>query len=257
MGLPAAEAFEQFYSDIFETRWPALRSALAAEPTYARLGPPLVSPYYLDDASRIAAETLPTDGAEALLDMCAAPGGKTLSLASRLENDAHLVANERSARRRERLHRVLDEHLPPALRARVEVTGHDASKWGLYEQSAYDRILLDVPCSSERHLLASPQHLDRWTPARTRHLATQAFAMLAAAIDAARPGGLILYSTCALSPAENDGVLEKAAKKRAGRYSVRSPEVPWAEPTRHGYNILPDTAGGRGPIYLALLEVLA
>jgi 16S rRNA C967 or C1407 C5-methylase (RsmB/RsmF family) len=127
----------------------------------------------------------------------------------------------------------------------------------LYEQNAWDRILLDVPCSSERHILASSRHLARWTRSRTKHLAVQQFAMLAAAVDAAKPGGYVLYSTCALSPAENDGVIDKALKKRAGRFSVRSAEVEWAEPTRHGYQILPDTACGRGPIYLSLLEVLA
>ncbi|MFO8063302.1 MAG: RsmB/NOP family class I SAM-dependent RNA methyltransferase [Spirochaetota bacterium] len=250
------ESFEKYYESIFQDRWPRLKRSLEDDPTYTTLGPPLSRPYHLDDASRIAAATLPLHGAERILDMCAAPGGKTLVLASAMDHDAELVANERSSRRRERLRRVLDEHLPEALRACVEVTGHDATRWGLYETNAYDRILLDVPCSSERHILGSPSHLESWSPARTKHLATQAFAMLAAAIDAGRPGALILYSTCALSPRENDGVLDKAEKKRGGRYRVLSPEVPYSEPTRHGFHIFPDTAGGRGPIYLSLLEVL-
>jgi 16S rRNA C967 or C1407 C5-methylase (RsmB/RsmF family) len=257
MANPGPEAFETYYESIFSDRWPRLKAALAEDPTYAELGPPLTAPYYLDDASRLAAQALPLGGAPDILDMCAAPGGKTLVLASQMDTGARLIANERSARRRERLRRVLDEHLPPDMRARIEVSGHDATRWGLYERDAYDRILLDVPCSSERHILASEEHLHRWSPARSRHLATQAFAMLAAAIDAARPGGLILYATCALSPQENDGVIDKAEKKRAGRYRVRAADVPWAEPTRHGYHILPDRAEGRGPIYLSLLEVLA
>ncbi|MFP4374746.1 MAG: RsmB/NOP family class I SAM-dependent RNA methyltransferase [Spirochaetaceae bacterium] len=249
--------FEQYYESVFSGRWPELRTALLSDPAYAELGPPLTRSYYLDDASRIAAESLPLEGAADILDMCAAPGGKALVLAAGMDADARLVANERSAARRERLRRVLDDHLPPAIRGRVTVTGHDATKWGLYEQHAYDRILLDVPCSSERHLLSAPEHLERWTKARTRHLAVQAFAMLAAAIDAARPGGLVLYSTCALSPEENDGVIDKAEKRRAGRFRVRPVESPWAERTRHGYHILPDSAEGRGPIYVSLLEVLA
>lgn len=250
-------AFEQYYESIYSERWPGLRDALLSGPAHAELGPPLRRPYYLDDASRIAAEALPLEDATDILDMCSAPGGKALVLAAGMEAGARLVANERSATRRDRLRRVLDDHLPPEIRGRITITGHDATRWGLYERNAYDRILLDVPCSSERHLLSSPEHLERWTKARTRHLATQAFAMLAAAIDAARPGGLLLYSTCALSPEENDGVIDKAAKKRAGRYRVRRADVPWAEPTRHGYHILPDSAEGRGPIYASLLEVLA
>jgi 16S rRNA C967 or C1407 C5-methylase (RsmB/RsmF family) len=257
MARTGPQAFETYYESIFSGRWPELKEALAREPAYATLGGPLTAPYYLDDASRIAARALPLQQARDILDMCAAPGGKALVLASGMEAAARLVANERSAKRRERLHRVLDEHLPGDIRERIEVTAHDATRWGLYERDAYDRILLDVPCSSERHILASDEHLDRWSPARTKHLAVQAFAMLAAAIDAARPGGLILYSTCALSPLENDGVIDKAEKKRAGRYRVRNAEVPWGESTRHGYHILPDRAEGRGPIYLSLLEVLA
>jgi len=256
MGHRGPESFENYYESIFQERWPRLKRSLENDPTYTTLGAPLRSPYHLDDASRIAGETLPLQGAKQILDMCAAPGGKALVLASAMENDAELTANERSARRRDRLRRVLDEHLPEDVRSRVTVTGHDATRWGLYEANAYDRILLDVPCSSERHILNSPPHLESWSPARTKHLATQAFAMLAAAIDAARPGGLILYSTCALSSRENDGVLDKAEKKREGRYRVRSPAVPYAEPTRWGFHILPDTAEGRGPIYLSLLEVL-
>lgn len=255
MAQAGPNAFEDYYESIFAGRWPGLREALEKEITYARLGPPLTETYYLDDASRIAAETLPLAGATDILDMCAAPGGKSLVLAMNMRPQARLVANERSAKRRERLYRVLDGHLPPDIRVRVEVTGHDATRWGLYERDAYDAILLDVPCSAERHLLSSQQHLKRWSPARTRHLATRAFAMLAAAIDAARPGGFILYSTCALSPQENDGVVAKAERKRPGRCRVLSAEVPWAEPTRQGYRILPDTAEGRGPIYLSLLEV--
>ncbi|MFP4206530.1 MAG: RsmB/NOP family class I SAM-dependent RNA methyltransferase [Spirochaetaceae bacterium] len=251
------KAFEQHYEALFAARWPGLREALRAEPTYTTLGSPLLRPYYLDEASLIAARALPLEGAGEVLDMCAAPGGKTLVLASHMGEEAHLVANERSARRRERLQRVLDEHLPADVRLRVEVTGHDATRWGLHERDAYDRILLDVPCSAERHLLDSPGHLGRWTPARTKHLSIQAFAMLAAALDAARPGGYVLYSTCALSPQENDGVIEKASRKRSGRFLPQEVSAPWTEPTHHGYRILPDSAEGRGPIYFSLLEVLA
>jgi 16S rRNA C967 or C1407 C5-methylase (RsmB/RsmF family) len=151
----------------------------------------------------------------------------------------------------------LEEHLPPETLERVRVTGHDAARWSQYEQETYDRILLDVPCSSERHIYTSPQHLARWSPARSKHLAVQAFAMLASALETVRTGGFVLYSTCALSPQENDGVLEKLHRKREGRFELTAASLPYGEATEYGWQILPDTAGGRGPIYFALVRRLS
>jgi 16S rRNA C967 or C1407 C5-methylase (RsmB/RsmF family) len=249
------EGFEDYYAELFPERWPALRRAMAEEPRYTAVEEHLLGPYYLDEASRDAALRLEPAAGDEVLDMCAAPGGKSLSLLS-AEPGIRLTANERSSRRRARLHRVLEEHLPPELYERVKVTGHDAARWSRHEQAAYDRILLDVPCSAERHLYSSPAKLAEWTPARTRHLAIRAFAMLAAALEAVRPGGTVLYVTCALSPEENDGVLAKLHRKRRGRFELPPAELPYGEPTRYGWQVFPDTAGGRGPLYFALLRRL-
>lgn len=215
----------------------------------------LVAWYAQDPASVAAALALGVEPGQRVLDLCAAPGGKTLVLAAALGEHGELVANDRSAARRTRLARVLDEHLPSALRARVQVTGHDATRWSLHERDAYDRVLLDAPCSSEAHVLADPRALRQWSPARSRQLARRQYAMLAAALDAVRPGGRILYSTCALAPAENDGVVERLLtdRRRSGRSAVLPAPTPLGEPTTHGRLILPDE-GGLGPIYLALLE---
>ena len=210
--------------------------------------------YYLDEASVIAASLLPVESGDTVLDMCAAPGGKSLVLASKLAGSGTLVCNDRSSQRRARLKRVLDEHLLPAMRATASITSHDATKWGLYEQETYDAILLDAPCSSERHVLQDPKALAQWSPSRTKHLAVQQFAMLAAALEAVRPKGYILYSTCSISPGENELVVSKLAKKRSGRYEEVPLDAPHAEQCEHGSIILPDTAHGRGPLYFCLLR---
>jgi 16S rRNA C967 or C1407 C5-methylase (RsmB/RsmF family) len=256
----AAARFEQFYRDLFDDRWPKLRAALLEQGPYERLQAKLRAPYFLDPASAAVARQLPLVPADPeerelrILDACAAPGGKTLVLAERLPDGAQLIANERSAARRARLHRVLAEHLDEELRSRIEVTGHDASKWGLYERNAYDAVLLDVPCSSERHVLQSPAHLGRWTPKRPKRLSVQAYAMLAAMIDAVKPGGHVLYVTCALNPMENDAVVAKAFRRR--REVIEGMELSSAggEPTEYGVRVLPDVAGGAGPLYAALLR---
>jgi len=254
-----AHAFHEFYGELFGERWPVLAEALRSDSRQIAYSHNLLAPYYLDQASVDAARALPLANACSILDLCAAPGGKSLVLAGSMPGDATLVANERSSSRRARLHRVLDAHLPAAIRTRVTVTGHDARKWGMYEKNAYDAVLLDAPCSSEQHLLQSPGHLEKWSAARTRNLAAQAYAMLASAVDACVPGGYVLYSTCALSPVENDGVVDRIVEGRRRVSVIRSsagerPEFPPGEETRHGVIILPDVAAGRGPIYRCLLQ---
>ncbi len=244
--------FDSWYSSLYGARWAFLREALAKEPAYIELHEGLLKPYYLDEASRFAAESVGAEPGEKVLDMCAAPGGKTLVIALALRGEGTLVANDRSAARRARLHRVLADYLPEALRSTVKVTGHDATRWGLFEQDAYDRVLLDAPCSSERHVLSSEAHFTRWSPSRSRRLAAQAYSMLAAAYVAVRPGGVIVYSTCALSPLENDGVVGKLLSKRPATLEI--PESLPGERTEWGVQIAPDRDGGRGPMYISRLR---
>ena len=88
-----------------------------------------------------------------VLDMCAAPGGKSLLLAEAMGDAGRLVANELSPTRRAKLKTILEDCLPGEQRKHIQVTGHDATRWGLHEPDHYDRVLLDAPCSSERHVL--------------------------------------------------------------------------------------------------------
>jgi 5-methylcytosine rRNA methyltransferase NSUN4 len=252
--VSAVMAFEQYYQSRFVERWQPLRESLLKPPQHVALTDSLKTIYYLDEASVAAAQALPLEPGNRIVDLCAAPGGKTLVLAGRLPPNASLISNERSSARRARLHRVLDEHLSEPLRARVTITGHDATRWGVVQPLSCDRILLDVPCSSERHVITDPAHLARWSASRSQRLAIQAFAMLAAAIDALVPGGMVLYVTCALTSTENDDVIAKAFRKREGLVSTIPTDLPWGELTRYGVHVLPDAAEGRGPLYVCLLK---
>jgi 16S rRNA C967 or C1407 C5-methylase (RsmB/RsmF family) len=164
------------------------------------------------------------------------------------------TANDVSGQRRERLRRVLSEHLPLDILARVTVTGYDASAWLLHEREGFDRILLDAPCSSERHLLSSEKHLSTWTPSRSRHLAVRQFALLASAIEVVKVGGIVVYSTCSISPLENDEVVRKLLRKRPGRIEVVRQAGTAGEETEFGKYFLPDRSGGKGPIYYTVLR---
>jgi len=184
-----------------------------------------------------------------ILDACAAPGGKTLVLAGRSGPQVRIEANELSSERRRRLRDVLDGQLPHVTRARVSVTGYDAARLCRTTKNRYDAILLDAPCSSERHVLNSQRALSVWTPARTRQLALRQWSLLSSCFLMLKPGGCLVYSTCSISPMENDGVLRRLVEKYGDHCDIF--DVEWGEKTSFGAIILPDAAHGAGPLFVA------
>jgi 16S rRNA (cytosine967-C5)-methyltransferase len=131
-------------------------------------------------------------------DTCAAPGGKTLILAER-NPEAHILACESSPRRlaelRERLSTYAD---------RVECRLADAT--ALAEESAFDLVLADVPCSGTGTLGRNPEIRHRLRLEDLARHAERQRAILSTALRAARPGGRVVYSTCSLEPEENEQV---------------------------------------------------
>jgi 16S rRNA C967 or C1407 C5-methylase (RsmB/RsmF family) len=249
-------SFDEFYGELYGSRWPGLKRALLAPAKTVAFADGLLKPYHLDEASVFAATSLGVQPEDEVLDLCAAPGGKALVMLA-TGRPKLLVANDRSATRRARLHRVVAEHVPEELAVRVRVRGHDATKWCLYETDRYDRILLDVPCSSERHVLGSPSHLARWSPGRTRRLAAQAFAMLAGALDVVRCGGIIVYATCTVCPLENEEVIRRLLARRRGRAELLPIPGPIGEAVPTGRRILPDAEPGLGPMFVSRIRRLS
>ncbi len=249
--------FDSYYSQLYQERWETLKQALLVEKQPIAFSEHLIKPYYLDEASVIAAKMLGVEDSDAVLDMCAAPGGKTLVLASLLKEGGTLVSNDRSSERRRRLKLVIAQHLDEQTQQRITVTAHDATKWSLYEKDAYDRILLDAPCSSERHVLTDPKALAMWTPARPKHLAITQFAMLASALEAVKVGGYILYSTCSINPMENEEVVEKLFTRRQGRAACIPTSNSFTEQRSYGSIVMPDAQEGKGPLYFCLLRRLS
>jgi len=212
----------------------------------------LASAYIMDAASVIAARALEVRSGECVLDLCAAPGGKALVLLEALSRAGELTLNDRSRKRSLRLKAVLRQYVPADILDRVKLTTHDARRWGLYRPAAYDAILLDAPCSSERHVLSDPAELAKWSPSRIQRLASDQYAMLASAATALRPGGRLVYSTCALAPEENDAVIRRLLKKDRHGVSVSPVAARSGEATEYGWQIHPDRHGA-GPIYFSKL----
>jgi len=256
--------FDAHYASLFGERWPQLKAALLEEQPKAELANPWpgLSNYRLDRASLLVAGEVECPESGLWLDLCSAPGGKALAVISRLLGQCRSHLNELSDNRRARLKAVLHDHLPPHVLDRVQVFGHDGSRWGLHYPSTYDAVLVDAPCSGERHLLEKPASLRDWKPGTSRRLQLRQHALLCSALDAVKPGGVVVYSTCALSPVENDGVLQKLKKSRNGQWSkveVNPIVREYGEATEFGYLFTPerkfaDGVFGMGPMYLSKIR---
>jgi 16S rRNA (cytosine967-C5)-methyltransferase len=134
-----------------------------------------------------------------ILDACAAPGGKTLILAER-NPEARIVAMESSAPRLEQLQKRLASHA-----ARIECRLADATV--LTEDSVFDLVLADVPCSGTGTLGRNPEIRHRLRPGDLARQSDRQREILTAAVRALRPGGRAVYSTCSLEPEENEQVV--------------------------------------------------
>lgn len=220
----------------------------------------LLSYYIMDPGSILAAQALRVQPGDKVLDLCAAPGGKTLILAEALAGNGELIANEFSVSRRERLKKVIQQYVPRNIREHIWVTGYEGARWASQQKDCFDKILVDAPCSGERHLLENSKELAEWNPSRSRHLAQRQYALLAGALLALKKNGRLVYSTCSISPTENDGVIAKLIKKKGELFRLiklenndLSPISTVGEPTEFGRIFLPDKKGW-GPIYFCVLE---
>ena len=157
-----------------------------------------------------------------MLDLCAAPGGKTTHLAALMEGEGTVVAVERNRARAAALERTARR-----LRAgnvRVEL-GDAASPRG--ERASFDRVLVDPPCSGLGTLQARADLRWRVGEGDVAQMAEMQSAILAAGAQALRPGGVLVYSTCTISPIENEHLIERFLDSHAD-FSLDdlAPELP-------------------------------
>lgn len=162
--------------------------------------------YSLNPASLLPVLALFPQTGDTILDASAAPGGKTLAIAGLIDPArSTLIANDVSGPRFKRLRTTLKFFGYP-----------DIPTWRLPIQSIirstdlkFDRILLDAPCSSEKHVFNSKHHLKIWSPKRISVLSKLQSHLLNSLVPLLKPGGVLVYSTCALTPLENESVVAK------------------------------------------------
>lgn len=181
--------------------------AVPAEQREVLLEDPAVSNgavYPMNPSSLLAVQQLrPMQGQE-VLDLAAAPGGKTLQLAIAMENTGRIAAVEPVKGRFHRMRANLD---------RCGVTNAqfylaDGRSIGRKVPERFDRVLLDTPCSSESRIrLDEPGSYAHWSPRKTREMVRKQRGLIRSAFQALKPGGEMVYCTCAFSVEENELVV--------------------------------------------------
>eukprot|EP01053_Blabericola_migrator_P006241 Blabericola_migrator_1__6240@NODE_314_length_10020_cov_127_741485_g257_i0_p4_GENE_NODE_314_length_10020_cov_127_741485_g257_i0NODE_314_length_10020_cov_127_741485_g257_i0_p4_ORF_typecomplete_len330_score45_09Methyltr_RsmBF/PF01189_17/9_2e38Methyltrans_SAM/PF10672_9/0_00013FtsJ/PF01728_19/2_1e03FtsJ/PF01728_19/0_067_NODE_314_length_10020_cov_127_741485_g257_i089999988 len=233
-----------------------------------------IGSYYMDPASAFPVIALRLQDNDIVLDLCAAPGGKSLLMGATLNlyesatTRPQLICNEMSQSRLQRLQKTIRSHFPLGS---FQTLNSDPIKTvaviGKY--APYDAILLDAPCSSDRHNLEDGS-IDAWKTSTPKKFQRTQVALLSVAFAALKRKGRLVYSTCSLSAAENDEVISKCIFKHTSMRPVfcdnllnSLPRTRVEEPaddtlfllskTQYGYQLLPDLCHGCGPIYFCLI----
>lgn len=164
--------------------------------------------YLQDEASQLVAELVEAQANDFVLDLCAAPGGKTTMIADR-EPESHVLACDVSARR-----------LSIAARAvavqqlkNVWLFLLDGSKALPFQPGSFDRVLVDAPCSGTGTLRHNPEIRWRLAEADLGRLSIQQVALLQNAAEVLKPGGRLIYSTCSVEREENEDVVAEFLRR--------------------------------------------
>lgn len=143
---------------------------------------------------------------ERVLDLCAAPGGKTTHLAQLMEDQGIVVATDP----REKRLRGLMSNVFRLLHPGILVVAADGRT--LPDTAAFHRVLVDAPCSAEGNFRRQEGRLPRRNPAFDHHVRELQEALLRRAVHLVRPGGVVVYSTCTFAPEENEAVVARVMR---------------------------------------------
>ena len=158
---------------------------------------------------------------ERILDLCAAPGNKTMQLALAMEQTGTLIANDLKPKRLSSLKIAAD-------RLGITNLGYTAMDGRYFPKTdPFDRILADVPCSSEGTVRKNPRVLDHNMKPHRPFADGVQLGLLKRAIQLCKPGGRIVYSTCSFRPEENEWVIHKALQ--GGAVELETSQIPGFE----------------------------
>lgn len=172
-----------------------------------------------EEVAMTAAQLLQPKEGDRILDLCAAPGNKSIQLAMALKNTGTVIANDRSAGRMRAVRSVIDR----LGLLNLSTLHSDASNLPRAVGS-FDGVMADVPCSCEGTSRKNPGILK--TRSFVNELIRLQIAIFKRAIELCRPGGRVVYATCTYSPDENEGVIAEVLKTHGDQVAWRSADIP-------------------------------
>ena len=184
--------------------------------------------YYLQEPSAMApAGLLDVRPGMRVLDLCAAPGGKTTQLAAALQGQGLLVCNEIHPKRA----RILARNVERLAVANALVLNEHPQRLAERFSGFFDRILVDAPCSGEGMFRKEEAAVADWSPETVEMCARRQLEILRCAAGMLAPGGRLVYSTCTFAPQENEGTVSRFLAE-APDFTVAAAEAPWFAPGR-------------------------
>ncbi len=160
--------------------------------------------FYMQEPSAMTpVACLPLKEGMRVLDVCAAPGGKSTQIANRIGKSGLLVSNEIMAGRCA----VLAGNLERMGITNAVVTNTDAATLAARYPNLFDAVCVDAPCSGEGMFRKDPVAVENWNPGNVELCAARQRDILSHAVKCLAPGGYLLYATCTFSPEENEGTL--------------------------------------------------
>lgn len=181
--------------------------------------------YIQNSSSLFATIVLNPQPREEILDLAAAPGGKTLHIAALMHNQGRIAAVEPVKDRYFRLKANVNN----AEADIVKIYRKDGITIGRLVPERFDRVLLDAPCSSEgRFNLNEPRTFAFWSEKKILEMARKQKQLIHSAIQALKPQGILVYCTCSFAPEENEMIIDHALKKWGEKIEILPFDVPFS-----------------------------
>lgn len=210
--ISRADLMSRLLSKGFELKSTVMPEVLAVEKAPLPTGATseyLLGHYYIQDLSScMAVDALDIAPGQVVLDVAAAPAGKTTFMAQKMNNSGAIIALEPNARRA----RSMSFNLARCGIYNTCIFKTDGLYAGKFEMK-FDRVLLDAPCSCEGVIAKDPTRKLSHTPKDVDYCSRIQERLIEAAASCVRPGGIMVYSTCSFAPEENEMVVDRLLRK--------------------------------------------
>ncbi len=199
--------------------------------------------YYLQEASAMSAVALlDPQPVETVCDLCAAPGGKSTQIAGRMQGSGFLLCNEIHPARA----KILSRNVERMGIANALVTNEHPAKLAEKYAAAFDRVLIDAPCSGEGMFRKEEAAVTDWSQETVEMCARRQAEILCSGAALVKPGGRLVYSTCTFAPEENEQAIEHFLQTHP-EFVLEEVDAPWFTPVGTGmFRLWPHKLLGEG-----------